>query len=481
MASRRWPTRPYRDGSRRRSRMAALGGFQDLGSGAGFTKQFPGQGFGVPNPGRPRGTRPGEWGYRPPGSGLPGQPSRFNPGYYPPPRPFSGSPSPAGGGGGVSPWWAAGGAAAARFARLGMRFLPWLGLILIGWELYQLWRGPAGGKWGMTLNGYTKTLDCGRPQDYVSDASQSFCGGFNTVPHTLWNGVTRPSILGVWQGVNNGSHRISQRWSRTGGYRPRHLPGPVFNPWPDQDPEPAVQPQPWPQPLPGPKPATSPFTVEPVRGEPETGPWVEPYWPWPEPYWPGWPAPANPGEVVTPVPTPVPEPWPEPAPEPTPGPLPPPQGNTGNPPAIPPGFSFRPGRPVRRVLPRNQPRKPSSRTVERKFILTPGAKTALAIVMNAVTESDDLIDAFWWALPRDCRTPPKMVAGEWRAPPIWQKARDVYLCGSHVDGEKALENYIRNQIGDFAGGMGGKATRKANRKIWEAVGGRTQLGFGPAM
>lgn len=116
--------------------------------------------------------------------------------------------------------------------------------------------------------------------------------------------------------------------------------------------------------------------------------------------------------------------------------------------------------------------------------MSPHAKSWLGIALNLATESGDLIDAFWWALPREFRAPPTWNAeqGRWIAPGMAQKAVDVFNHAEHVDGEKALKNFIQNQVGDFLGGKSGKATAKANRNLWDRFGGSGfGLGRGPVM
>lgn len=403
--------------------------------------------------------------------------------------------------GGGSPW-AGTIPAGMLFAalRLGLRFVPWIGLVLLGYELYHLWKTRPGG-WGMRVMGYTLTRDCNRGNDFVAITGLSFCGN-TTLGIGVWSGLSYPPKLHVWDGSpqsGTGRKYLSQEWTRVAAVPwARYIAPirPIFWPThPELDPEvaPIAQPAPFPVPLP---PAVAPFLpttsphgppghptrVEPSRVRPMRR--TVPVYPNPSPWWPTLPEPWTWPEVDPSVPRPV-LPGPDVVVGPAPDPMPEPAGpGSGLPP--PAGISFRPDRrrPDRR-WPRNRPSKPGRGTKEKKLIAGVNSASWLGWALNAATEGGDLVTSIWWALPRRYRTPPAWdpIGNRWVMPGLIQQGKDIYNNLDHVDWEKAGKNIKENAIEDFVFGSVGQLGRRANRAAWE--GGFATDGFsagrGPAM
>lgn len=386
-------------------------------------------------------------------------------------------------------------------ARMGARAIPWLGLLYLGYELYQFWQqGRA--YWGLRAAGYTRTHNCNRPKSYMSDASTTLCNGYTgytSFAVAEFSFPPYPSLVGIWQGspgVGN-MKRPSERWSKIASPKPHVLLNPTpdpFNPAPHRPPQidPEETPQVWPVPVPAPLPVPfiplqpdfSPHSPEPIRGpQPVPVPVPVPY-PWPTPFWPvpapvprPVPQPTRPGTRPNPSPTPAPVPSPGPAPVPV--PVPPPNV------AVPPSWELGPsGRPRPRPRPRNRPARAPKRTKERK-VQGGWATGVVAVALSFVTESADFIEAFWWALPRQYRSPPRWDPWQekWYAVGPTQQLRDLYDHWDHVDLDLAWDNLYAMMGEDAFYGILGQAMGKAGKAAWNA--GYTPNGFsfgrGPAM
>lgn len=484
-SNRGYPTEEYRRASLRR-RGAAPRGFQDGGTaaaaGAAAGWMFP-----KATPSTGSNARPYGGGYKPskawqgygaepvryPGGAMPRLPGNNFPRGHPMHVPAVGFPA-------ASAW-----GAAAALARFGVRFIPWIGLAALLWGLWEVYRAKAG-YFGFKVMGYSLQNDCNRRKDRVTRSGVTGCSGVQPLP-APWNGVDFPTNLFVVQeNIPNNTCRPSQWWRKTSVRNPRVLPPPVWDPFlprwdpvnPQLDPEamPIGRPMPLPEPVPPAFAPAQPTTSPHARpGDPIRGPVEVPRWdyPWPEPWWPGWPVPVSPSPGPRPVTT-------TPPVVPLPVPLPPPVTGVDVPPGdpvVPPSISASPGAPrLRRRRPRNGPRKPGKSVKERKLILTPGAKSLVGLALNFATEAADLIDAFWWALPPEYRSPPiKHPKGYWYAVGAAQKARDVWENFEHVDLEKALKNFVSMQASDMVAAQSGKALAKANRSLG------MHLGLGPSL
>lgn len=82
--------------------------------------------------------------------------------------------------------------------------------------------------------------------------------------------------------------------------------------------------------------------------------------------------------------------------------------------------------------------------------------TALRRAVGAATELGDFINAVWWALPKDYRTP-------WANP--YEQFKDLVNNYKHLDTTKALANIAANEIGDQAAGRSNKGWQKVAREM----------------
>ena len=117
------------------------------------------------------------------------------------------------------------------------------------------------------------------------------------------------------------------------------------------------------------------------------------------------------------------------------------------------------------------PKPPKRGEKERKASVTRGAQNVLRVVEN-LTEAQDMLDAFYYALPKEYR--PR------GATPL---QRDMLLLQYYeqVDLNKAIENVIKQQVGDMVFGMLGKgygsAARRGNQIISGGWGGGDRRGL----
>lgn len=68
----------------------------------------------------------------------------------------------------------------------------------------------------------------------------------------------------------------------------------------------------------------------------------------------------------------------------------------------------------------------------------------LRLLMDASSETEDVVDALWRALPKGCQTRVKGVKTS-----FGQKSADVYACWDHMDATRMLKELLRNEIIDF--------------------------------
>ena len=118
-------------------------------------------------------------------------------------------------------------------------------------------------------------------------------------------------------------------------------------------------------------------------------------------------------------------------------------------------------------------RRPGRRTKEKKIVIT--AKKGLWYQFyNLNTEAKDLIEAFWEALPLKYRRlpdgyilPPGVVRTNKKKPmpKPHEMLQDLYENWQHLDGQKAVENIIKNEIGDRLTAAAGKASARASRRL----------------
>lgn len=84
----------------------------------------------------------------------------------------------------------------------------------------------------------------------------------------------------------------------------------------------------------------------------------------------------------------------------------------------------------------------------------------LRLIMDASTESADVIEALWRALPRSCQTRVKGIKTS-----IGQKGLDVYKCWDHMDATRMLKELARNEIIDFIWGNEDPYVKWFNRRF----------------
>lgn len=124
-----------------------------------------------------------------------------------------------------------------------------------------------------------------------------------------------------------------------------------------------------------------------------------------------------------------------------------------------------------------KPRPPSKGTKERKFVLA--VNGTIATVYNAATETVDVVECLYNALPKQYKLPPfiRRANGTWRKPSALEKAIRVWEMLDHMDWLSAFGNLVMNEIEDRAFGKLGQITAKANRRNGRSAG----LALGPAL
>jgi hypothetical protein len=135
----------------------------------------------------------------------------------------------------------------------------------------------------------------------------------------------------------------------------------------------------------------------------------------------------------------------------------------GPPVAVPPG-----------TVPDHVASQPRRGTDEKKLIL--GASGKVATVLNVVTETKDLVEAVYKALPAHRR--PKRKKGD---KPLTPQAKGALIIKhfAELDPAVALKEIIANQAEDKLFGKLGKVTGKANRRASKFS--RMQITLGPAL
>jgi len=109
---------------------------------------------------------------------------------------------------------------------------------------------------------------------------------------------------------------------------------------------------------------------------------------------------------------------------------------------------------------------PGKRVKERKFVLGLDRMSPLGIAVNVITESADVIEALYFAIPPRLR-------GRAKTPQARLEA--IYRNFLHIDVSTALKNLLVNEIGDRIVGRVGRQAAKFNRKF------NMNLQLGPAL
>lgn len=372
------------------------------------------------------------------------------------------------------------------------RFVPVLGWVIVGYELYQLYSES---EYRAAFMGYVR-VPGGCVAFPTENHTWSSTGGPSTVACTLsaiTNSPPAPNFTETFvfrlgqitdnqyftppnpsdEEQNPQFWRTVERWQKIGvkvksnspllspAYRPAYEP--YIHPSWDPESAPIGQPAPMPKPLPWPQVPYLP-DFDP-HGNPIRGPQPSPN-PAPQP---------KPGIQPSPsYPAPFPE-WPTPTPT-RPAPQPGPQ--TGAPPA--PAIPVTPS-PKPWPQPQNRPARPPVRTKERKFRATPAAGSYLGIALNIASESVDVVEAVWYALPPRYRSKPQ-IGHDGRPHRVGavQMAKDIYLHADQIDLNRAMKNILVNQLGDAMAGAMGRKLAQGNANMGK-MGHWKGFGLGPAL
>lgn len=157
--------------------------------------------------------------------------------------------------------------------------------------------------------------------------------------------------------------------------------------------------------------------------------------------WREWITPRPDGKPLRENPLPRPRPEPE---------TPPPVPAVGSAVAIQVGQPPRPGQ-------GHQYRPPRRGERERKVTTTPGIAQAILAAASQATEINDIIEAIWWALPPEHRTP--------NASPT-QMLQDIYAGMDDIDAAQAVKNIVLTQVWDTAIGMSSAPLQRAFREYF---------------
>lgn len=336
-------------------------------------------------------------------------------------------------------------------SRLALRAVPWIGLALTLYDLWEWWKDQqqslqpgVGGSVNRCPAGYP-AFGLPIPQHHTRSPLFANCNILQAIPNpeTYANGVFG-NIYTWWMnhyqtgaGAHRGDYFIRVDYSGSyneinleriqfAGTAPAPAPSPIATIDPMQLPihgqVGVLQPVPWAiQPYLHPNPFRDP-TQQPRSGNTLPAPVVSPG-----------------GSEVTPIQ------W-------VPG--------VSNPPA---------------PRPQHTKQPPGARTKEKKFIMSMAQRSTIGMIFNAVTEFDDLLDAFYKALPKEYKLKSKFYKdplGKWRRsdPTIDEKFMQVYRALLHHDAQgvpyirQVIRNIVQNQVGDFLGGYLGKKNAQYNQK-----------------
>ena len=129
--------------------------------------------------------------------------------------------------------------------------------------------------------------------------------------------------------------------------------------------------------------------------------------------------------------------------------------------------------------------KPPPGTKERKFIGNVSPRSPLGLILNFVTESVDVVNAIYKALPGSVRRNVFTNGGYVKVSPQ-AKAEAIYRHFDEVDIEKAIENIVIEQLEDMLYGLAGRASASAARNLGltgatpsRTLGNIRRAGIGP--
>lgn len=119
-------------------------------------------------------------------------------------------------------------------------------------------------------------------------------------------------------------------------------------------------------------------------------------------------------------------------------------------------------------------RTPPPKGTKEKKVKSPRAITAAARVMHGVTEGLDVLEVFHKALPKEHRAKATKKDGRWWNPSPQDKAATIWRNADELDWSAVVEGLIRNEIEDR---ILGRANAKVDQVLKDAPGGRINRGL----
>lgn len=317
------------------------------------------------------------------------------------------------------------------------------------------WFNNPNGTPTLVVSNYTITDNCGRPPVVFSLNSNHSCATLNGVlfPNNFQMSLTnRPSVFVTYYT----EFEPATQFPGSGAILARKAARYQRNDSNTVSPVPYIKPGTFPSAMPVPEPLPQVWTM-------------------PDPL-------PRPGDVPVPRPVPYrvlphwkPNPWSAPSERTTRGPRPLPNTDPftyGRELSwdIGPGPNIKP-RPEVNPFPGRQP--PGDKTKEKKLIANVSASSVTGKFINITTETLDVLDAFYDALPKDLKL---------RGRPTPQaKAWHVYKNFDALNAEDVVKNLISNQIEDYLYGKLGQGAQRGAKPILDITGRPVGLGTGPAL
>lgn len=360
------------------------------------------------------------------------------------------------------------------FRALG-RAVPYLGLALLGYEVWQAFRDSAltgavklDGSWSECIkcNPNAASIE-GYTGNALGTCQTAICTTLEALPYDLDVPFGAKSAIDPNWGAlfhwKRNSDAPTTRWSLKGHWaRPNankgtteqpHYATPAQEPFPDPYTvgDPAYSPAPLAPPVPLLPPGVDPLIRPPFSNEPLPVPL-----PWR----------AIPYRVPNPARDPREQPRRGPGPRPRPrlpterDPMAPPVAGEPGPTIVVGPGTVTEGNPA----PGARPHPPRRGEKEKK--VRSGLPFLIRHPVNAATEAKDFIDAVWEAIPWKDRI--AYHEGK-KVPRADQKARALYDLFDKIDWEEAIENIVENQIEDFVFGKAGQLSKKSRETAQDFV------------
>ena len=111
--------------------------------------------------------------------------------------------------------------------------------------------------------------------------------------------------------------------------------------------------------------------------------------------------------------------------------------------------------------------EPPKRGKEKKLNIRSGFAGVVFLAVNWATEFHDAIEAFWKTLPRHLRSKPRKKGAKVSHV---QMLQDLYDHFGRVKWDKGVENFVNNQIEDYAYGSLGRAASYSSRRVGVTTG-----------